>query len=1024
MARELDLNLARGDSAGNNSVRIPQLNQQKVVSQLPNSPRMQPVQISNDIGKALSGMGGALGDATKAAQFADATDLRTQEFEVQQEKEKQTLSAQKAVSESSLSLISHFQESQAAVEPGAVGFTGKITKDIDTHIEAATKDATPYYKKQYETSMVGVRQHLIAKGQEYEYGEGLKLEVDNVNKGLENSQKIVYADPALFEQELTRWGKTIADNTRFNPEAKRTMIESVRKQLTWAAGAKAIEGNPQVWNATLNPYSPKNNPNAVPGANGVTEFRAQKTDYDASTWEKRPDGSAKGSGFLGVLKRPDGGVSTEISVGVTIDGKQVDVPTLVPTLTKAEVKTLLTLKDDQKVPDSIVKKAAEFARTRIKDGKPVFAQPGEEGDIVSAKPAAGANGTPASAAATGPASFDGVMGFIFKKEGGYNADDGNGHPVNFGINQGANPDIDVKNLTKEKAAEIYKTRYWKAINGDTLPPATALMAMDAAVNQGVGFAQEILAKSGGDVTKMAQLRKERYESIIAANPAKEKYRANWMKRLNEASAQAGAASGSAGSSESGMPAAPVGRVKIGQPWFDLATFDEQQKFRQYAEAQSGKLETEMAKQRQEIASSLELETRNIGEMVSRGVAPQGQPKSLADFQAAYQNPERAIQAHAAYENAWNTAQETSKYNGLPTAKLVEVIKETAPSANDPDFAVKSNLQQIRMQSAASIITARQKDPWGFAQATGDFNAGLADPTKKDFSDVIKRRAAALPQMIEKYGLTSASVMTSAEATNLSDRMAMMPADDRVALLKTLRQSIGDDTAYATLLNAIRPDSPVTVMAGNIAAVGGTVRIGSENITTDKIASRLARGEDLLNPRGVDKKADGTKSAFPMPKEQDMRSEWTEMVGNAYAGYPDAEAHAYQAYRAYYAARASEKGINDGIVNGELQGEAITAATGGIGSIDPNGMMNSYKLILPYGMPGDVFKDKSAQLWKQVGPANGYTKHTIDDLRLIPTGENGRYVVAGADMLPLPGKNNKPIILDYLAKPAAAPRRDN
>ena len=134
MARELDLNLARGDSAGNNSVRIPQLNQQKVVSQLPNSPRMQPVQISNDIGKALSGMGGALGDAAKAAQFADATDLRTQEFEVQQEKEKQTLSAQKAVSESSLSLISHFQESQAAVEPGAVGFTGKITKDIDTHI--------------------------------------------------------------------------------------------------------------------------------------------------------------------------------------------------------------------------------------------------------------------------------------------------------------------------------------------------------------------------------------------------------------------------------------------------------------------------------------------------------------------------------------------------------------------------------------------------------------------------------------------------------------------------------------------------------------------------------------------------------------------------------------------------------------------------------------------------------------------------------------------------------------------------
>jgi hypothetical protein len=36
----------------------------------------------------------------------------------------------------------------------------------------------------------------------------------------------------------------------------------------------------------------------------------------------RPDGSAKGGGYFGELKRPDGGVSTEISVGVGIDGKE------------------------------------------------------------------------------------------------------------------------------------------------------------------------------------------------------------------------------------------------------------------------------------------------------------------------------------------------------------------------------------------------------------------------------------------------------------------------------------------------------------------------------------------------------------------------------------------------------------------------------------------------------------------------------------------------------------------------------
>jgi hypothetical protein len=255
-------------------------------------------------------------------------------------------------------------------------------------------------------------------------------------------------------------------------------------------------------------------------------------------------------------------------------------------------------------------------------------------------------------------------------------------------------------------------------------------------------------------------------------------------------------------------------------------------------------------------------------------------------------------------------------------------------------------------------------------------------------------------------------------------MAVMPADDRVALLKTLRGAVADDRAYATLLNQLRPDSPVTVLAGNIAAVGGTARIGNENISTDKIASRLARGEDLLNPRGADKKSDGTKSGFPMPKETDMRSKWAETVGKAYAGYPDAESHAYQAYRAYYAARASEKGLSDGEADDDIQLEAIDAATGGIASMDPNGLNNSYKLIMPYGMPQDVFANKAAVLWKQSGPANGYTKTSIDDLRLIPTGENGRYVVAGPDFSPVPGKDKKPIILDFVAKATPTPRRDN
>jgi hypothetical protein len=96
----------------------------------------------------------------------------------------------------------------------------------------------------------------------------------------------------------------------------------------------------------------------------------------------RPDGSAKGMGFFGELKRPDGDVSTEISVGVGMDGKEMDIPLIVPSLTKKELNYLLSTDIKGKnfftnMPPSIMDKAYEHAQTRIKSGMSPFAGPDE-----------------------------------------------------------------------------------------------------------------------------------------------------------------------------------------------------------------------------------------------------------------------------------------------------------------------------------------------------------------------------------------------------------------------------------------------------------------------------------------------------------------------------------------------------------------------------------------------------------------------------------------------------------------------
>jgi hypothetical protein len=94
----------------------------------------------------------------------------------------------------------------------------------------------------------------------------------------------------------------------------------------------------------------------------------------------RPDGSQKG--FFGLLKRPDGKVSTEISIGLDVGGKEINVPLLVPSLTFEELNYLLQSNTDSKdflknLPPSIMEKAYNHAQERIKAGISPFALPNE-----------------------------------------------------------------------------------------------------------------------------------------------------------------------------------------------------------------------------------------------------------------------------------------------------------------------------------------------------------------------------------------------------------------------------------------------------------------------------------------------------------------------------------------------------------------------------------------------------------------------------------------------------------------------
>jgi lysozyme family protein len=95
-------------------------------------------------------------------------------------------------------------------------------------------------------------------------------------------------------------------------------------------------------------------------------------------------------------------------------------------------------------------------------------------------------------------SFESTMEFVFKWEGGYTNNPADpGGETNYGISKRAHPDVDIKNLTKEAAIEIYKNEYWIPAGCESMADADALVMMDTAVNMGVGRAKQFLGESTG-----------------------------------------------------------------------------------------------------------------------------------------------------------------------------------------------------------------------------------------------------------------------------------------------------------------------------------------------------------------------------------------------------------------------------------------------------------------------------------------------------------------------------------------------
>jgi hypothetical protein len=129
-------------------------------------------------------------------------------------------------------------------------------------------------------------------------------------------------------------------------------------------------------------------------------------------------------------------------------------------------------------------------------------------------------------------NFKTAMQFSMRWEGGYvNDPSDRGGETKFGISKRAYPSEDIRNLTLERAVDLYRQDYWNALQLDSLESKPAVVMMDIAINHGTGRARKWGAATT-DPDALLDKRVQFYRAIVERDPSQQKFLNGWLKRTD------------------------------------------------------------------------------------------------------------------------------------------------------------------------------------------------------------------------------------------------------------------------------------------------------------------------------------------------------------------------------------------------------------------------------------------------------------------------------------------------------------
>ncbi|EFK6916753.1 hypothetical protein ATM31_000507 [Escherichia coli] len=387
----------------------------------------------------------------------------------------------------------------------------------------------------------------------------------------------------------------------------------------------------------------------------------------------------------------------------------------------------------------------------------------------------------------------------------------------------------------------------------------------------------------------------------------------------------------------------------GNAAFDAASPEAQASFMRQAD--------QLRRQQQtEYKTMIDSQVRDATAAYMRGVEFPN-PPGEADFIAAYGVREGNLR-YTEFRNTQIAGQYIGSFRNMPTSSITAYVEQLRPDTGETGegYASRAALYDNVVSAANQVIKQRQSDPVQFSLASGQ--AKPIDMSNKDnFGQSVALRAAQVSDLAKSYG-TPLTFFSKDEANQIGVFFRDAPVSQQAAYLDTIRQSTGGGQVYMSALQQISANAPSAAVAGILMDKPGGILAEKNWFNPDGSVSPETAAQTILAGAAARKGTDDAKG-IPMPKDADLRLEFSDMVKDAFAGDAQGASMAYEIAKDYYAGVMAKKGVVSGEIDNDVWKQAVNVATGGVH--DYNGMGN---VLLPWGMSAEQFDKQVNQAWNE------------------------------------------------------------